>query len=146
MLYLPLFPFRQAHSVQVFLLKPAPLCKVPAGLGSTHKSAISLFLLSESCSILATLSTPGSFLLPQTLWQELPSLSSCTIRLQWVPRHSFLPGNDTADELARRGALLMPSPNPCSFSPLNSHIQPCPFSAGGVLSHLNSFTHKLGFY
>ena len=41
------------------------------------------------------LSSPPSFLLSQSLWQiwqELFSLSSCSIRLQWVPRHSFLPG------------------------------------------------------
>ena len=84
----------------------------------------SLLLLSDSRSVLAILSSPPSFLLSQTLWQiwqELSSLS-CSIRLQWVPGHSFLPGNDAADELTRRGALLAPSAIPCSLSPLISRI------------------------
>ena len=91
----------------------------------------SLLLLSDSRSVLATLSSPPSFLLSQTLWQiwqELSSLSSCSIRLQWIPGHSFLPGNDTADELTRRGALLAPSAIPCSLSPLISRIHSCLFS------------------
>ena len=85
----------------------------------------SLLLLSDSCSVLPALSSPPSFLLSQTLWQilqELSSLSFCSIRLQWVPGHSFLPENDAADELARRGALLAPSAIPCSLSPLISRI------------------------
>ena len=125
-----LFPFQQAQYVAVFPLKPAPFCTLFAGLGSTNKSATSL-PLSDSRSVLATLSSPSSFLLSQTLWQiwqELSSLSSCSSRLQWVPGHSFLPGNDTADELARRGALLAPSAIPCSLFPLISRIHSRLFS------------------
>ena len=108
----PLFPSQQAQYVQVIPLKPTPICMLFAGLGSTNKSVISLLLLSDSCSVLATLSSPPSFLLPQTLWQiwqELSSLSSCSTRLQWVRGHSFLPNNDAADDLARQEALLAPS-------------------------------------
>ena len=55
----------------------------------------SLLLLSDSRSILATLSSPPSFFLSQTLWQiwqELSSLSSCSIRLQWSPDTRFSRG------------------------------------------------------
>ena len=91
----------------------------------------SLLLLSDSRSVVATLFSPPSLPLSQTLWQiwqELSSLSSCSIRLQWVSGHSFLPGNDAADELARRGALLAPSATPCSLSPLISRIHSRLFS------------------
>ena len=87
----------------------------------------SLFL-SDSRSVLATLSSPPSFLLPQSLWQELLSLSCCIIKLQWVPKHSFLPGNDAADGLARRGALLVPSVISYSLSPLIFRIHSSHFS------------------
>ena len=138
----PLFPFRQAQYAQVFPLKSAPFCTLFAGLGSTIKSAISLVF---SYYLTLVLSSPPPFLLSQTLWQmwqELSSLS-CSIRLQWVPRHSFLPGNDTADELARRGALLAHSAIPCSFSLLLSLVSTLVLSrTGGVLSLPNILTHR----
>ena len=86
----PLFPSRQAQFVQVFQLKSALFCTLFAGLSSTNKSATSLLLLSDSRSVFTTLSSPPSFLLPQTLWQiwqDLSSLSSCSITLRWVPGH-----------------------------------------------------------
>ena len=72
----PLFPFRQAQYAQVLPLKPVRFCTLFAGLGSTSKSAICLLLLSDSRSVLATLSSPPPFLLSQTLWQVWQELSS----------------------------------------------------------------------
>ena len=122
----PLSPSLQAQYVQVFLLNPEPFSKFSADLGSTNRSATSHLLFFDSCSALATVFLP-SFLLPKTFWQEPSSPSSFTIKLQWVPGHSFLQGNNVAGELARRGALLVPSANSCSLSPLTSRIHVCLF-------------------
>ena len=170
----PLFPFRLDQYAQVFLVMPVPFCILLAGLGSTIKSTISLLFFYY---LTLVLSSPPSFLLSQTLWkiwQELSSLSFCSIRLQWVPGHSFPPGNDAADKLARRGALLAPSSIPCSFSltfrihsrlisdwrrtvsskyfdtqvpPISTEELVLPFYARCVLSHLccNGHSLLLGF-
>ena len=112
----PLFPIQQAQHAQACAILQA-LC------WSLQHQQVCHF--SSTHSVLVTLFSPPSFLLPQPLshtWQELSSLSSCSFRLQWVPRHSFLPGKDAADELARQGVLLMPGAIPCSVSPLISHF------------------------
>ena len=44
------------------------------------------------------------------------------------PRTLVFPGNDAADELARRRALIAPSATHCSLSPLISRIHSCLFS------------------
>ena len=123
----PLFPFRQAQYAQVFPLKPVPFCTLFAGLGSTIKSAISLLF---SYYLTLVLSSPPCPLLHLSSYLKLCGRSgrncflSPPVLLDYngSPRHSLLPGNDAADELARRGALLAPSAIPCSLSPLTSRI------------------------
>ena len=58
------------------------------------------------------------------------------------PGSSFLTGNDAADELARRGSLLMLSAITCSLSSLIFRIHSFFSRTGGLLSHRSSLTHK----
>ena len=142
------FCFRQAQYVQVFPLKSVAFCNLSADLASTNKSAISLFFSSSQTFALFTTSWflllySLLSLLPQTLWQiwqEFSSLSSLYYQTTVDSRASFLPGNDTDVELAKRGDLLVPSATPCSLSSLISALA---FSrAGGVLSHLIFLTNR----
>ena len=119
----PPFFSQQAHYAHVFPLKPVPFCTLFAGLGSTIKPAISLLF---SYYLTLVLSSPPCSLLHLSFYlnlcQKLFSLFSSSIRLQWVPGHLFLPDDDAADELARRGAQLVPSAIPCCYSTLISGI------------------------
>ena len=54
-------------------MKPAPFCKFSAGLGSTTKSAISLFLLSKPRFFIATLCFSRSFKLPSLFFLYYPA-------------------------------------------------------------------------
>ena len=67
----------------------------------------SSFFLSDSRSVLSSIFPFTSISLADLIGTS--SFSSCSVRLQWVPAHSFLPGKDVADKLAGRGALLVPS-------------------------------------
>ena len=135
----PLFFFQQAQYAQVFLLKPVPLSKLFAGPDSINKSATFL-LLSDSHSVVIIMFSPPSFLLPQSFWQELFSLS-CSIRLQWVPDTCFF------QEMVQ----LMSWPDGEHYScPLQflvvffllSLVSTHHFSlTGGILSHQNFLTH-----
>ena len=125
----PPFSFQQFQYAQVFPLNPAPFCTLFAGLGSTNKSATSLPF---SSYLTLALSSPPCSLLHLSFYlnlcQKLFSLFSSSIRQQWVPGHSFLPDDDAANELARRGALLAPSAMPCNLSSLISGINSSLFS------------------
>ena len=111
-------PFQQAQYVQVFRLKPAPFCTLFAGLGSTNKPATSVVFSDYLTLVLSSL--------PSFFYQELsPVLSDY---------------NGSPDTRFSWGALLAPSAIPCSLSFLISRFH---FSrTGGVLSHLNSSTHR----
>ena len=112
----------------------------------------SSLLLSDSRSLLATLSSPPSFLLSQTLWlicQELSSLFSCSIRLQLVlipfgvPAHRWLNisfVNSTADFI-RLHTIRFDSTR--IFNSFRDSVMK--FSSAGVhkpLSHTSNFRMK----
>ena len=85
----------------------------------------SSLLLSDSRSVLSSIFP----LIPNSVADPAGTVFSLILfRLQWVPGHSFLPGNDEADELARRGALPALSTIPCSLPLLVSYIYSSLFS------------------
>ena len=124
----PLFPFQQAHFVQVFLLKPASFCTLFAGLSSTNKSVISL-LFSYLTLVLFSPSCP---LLHLSFYLNLSGkyLRNCLFFPLVLSGYNGSPNT----RFSRGTTRLMSWPDGERF--LRSRT-------GGVLSHLNSSTHRL---
>ena len=143
----PLFPFQQAQYAQVSLLKSAPFCKLFAGFSRTNKSAI--FLLFSSYLTLV-LSSPICPLLHLFFFLKLCGRSGRN-RLLSPPLLSDY--NESPDTCFSRGTTRLTSlpdgvrylclPQFLVVSLLSSLVSTLLFSrTGGVLSDLNSLTHK----
>ena len=117
-----------------------PFCGLFAGLGSTGRSAISL-LLSDPCSVLTTLSSPPSFLLPPSLWPichlSPPVFSGCNgspdTRFSWAVTRLVIWLDEEHCSCPLRSLVV---------SLLFSLISILLFSrTGSMLSHQSSLTH-----
>ena len=113
------FFFWRPKIVEVFPLKPAPFCELFPGLGNTNKFVTSL--LSDCRSILCTLSSFPSFLLPQIFWWICPVFF--TIRGYNGSRDILSSGERRGWELARRDAILVSSAVSCSPFAFTSLMQ-----------------------
>ena len=143
----PLFPFQQAQHAQVFPLKPAPFCKLFAGLGSTNKSAIS-FLFSYYLTL--ALFSPPCPLLRLSFYLKLSGRSGRNCLLFPPALSGYNVSTDT--RFSRATTRLMSWPDGEHYSyPLQSLVvflllslvSTLVFSrTGGVLSHPNSSTHR----
>ena len=142
----PLFPSRQAQYAQVFPLKPAPFCTLFAGLGNTNKSAI--FLLFSSYLTLVLSSPPCPLLLFSYLKLCGRSGRNCILSppvlsgYNGSPDTRFYRGTTRLTSLPNSKRYLHP-PQFLVVSLLSSLVSTLVFSrTGGVLSHLNSLTHR----
>ena len=133
------FSSQQAQYAQAFPLKPAPSGKLLGGLGSTNKSATSLFL-SDSRSVLSSIFPFVSIF--------LTDLAGTVFSLLFLSGHNGSP--DTCFSRATTRPMSWPDGEcySCShqsfvFSLLLSLVSILLFSpTGGVLSHGSSFTHR----
>ena len=142
----PLFHFRQAQYAQVSLLKTAPFCTMFADLGSTNKSAISLLF---SYYLTLALFSPPCPLLDLSCYLNFCGRSGRNCLLS---PHVLSGYNGSPDIRFSRGTMRLISwPDgeryscPLQFlvvSVLSLVSTPVFSRTGGVLSHLNSSTHR----
>ena len=108
-------------------LKPAPFCKLSAGLSSTSRSDTSLRL---SFCPRHTVSSSVFLFYPKLPCFSLSHFSLLLYYQATMGLRTLISRGATrlTDKLARRGALLVPSAFPYSHSPLISRIHTCLFS------------------
>ena len=143
----PFFPFRQAQYVQVFPLKPAPFCTLFAGLSSTNKSASSLLFYYLT---LVRFSPPCPLLyLSSYLKLCGRSVRNGLLSLRVLSGYNGSPDTHFYRETTRLmswpgGERYLRPPLSLVVSLLLSLVSTLVLSwTGGVLSHLNSLTHRL---
>ena len=93
-----------------------------------HGSDEEILICTDSQAALRRLAegpTVQSDVLPSTVWSRLEDLSrrGKTLRLQWVAGHAGLPGNETADTVAREAAALDQSTAPIDLASANGALR-----------------------
>ena len=143
----PLFPFQQTQYAQVIPLKPAPFCPLFAGLGSINKSTIFLLF---SCYVTLVLSSPPCPLLHLFSYLKLRGRSGRNRLLSLSVLSDY---NGSPDTRFSRGTTRLMSwpdgerylrpPQSLVVFLILSVVSTLVLSrTGGVLSHLNSLTHR----
>ena len=147
----PLFPFQQAQYVYVFPLKPVRFCTLFAGLGRTNKYTISLLFF---CYLTLVLSSPPCPLLHLSSYLKLCGRSARNFLLSprvlsgynGFPDIRFSRGTTRLMNWPDGERYLFPLKSLVVSLPL-SLVSTLPFSrSGGVLSHLNSLTHRFPWF
>ena len=142
-----LFPFQQAQYVQVFPLKRAPFCTLFSGFGSINKSTTSLCF---SYYLTLVLFSPSSPLLHLSFYLKLCGRSGRNCLFSPPVLSSYNAYLDTRFYRATTRLMswpdgeryLFPHQSPVVFLIL-SLVSTLVFSrTGGVLSHLNTLTHR----
>ena len=140
----PLFPFRQAQFVPVFALKPAPFCKLFAGLGNTIKSAI--FLLFFSYYLTLVLSSPPCPLLHLSCYLKLCGRSGRNCPSSPPVLSGYNESPDTRFSRGTTQLMSLPDGERCLRPPQSlvvSLFLPLVLSrTGGVLSLQSILTHR----
>ena len=143
----PLFSFRQAQYVPVFLLKPAPFCTLFAGLGSTNKSATFLLF----CYYLTlVLSSPPRPLLHLFSYLKLCGRSgrNCLFSPPVLSGYNGSPDTRFSRGMTRLmswpdGERYSRPPQSLVVTLLLSLVSTLVFSwTGGVLFHRSILTHR----